>query len=187
MLDQTIKFATAKHDGQFRKHVGATGTKIPYISHPLEVMKMLWKWGIDEEGILVAAICHDLVEDTKTTKEEISELFGQQAADLVDELTFIGPTDREQRAILKAEYMKSFATSSIEALVMKLADRFCNVADKAVVDQENARIYFKKADSLFGAMWRREEEIKKRFGEKVFSRIVTTYVEETEALERNLR
>lgn len=171
---QAVRLATSLHHGQYRKRAGTTGIRIPYIVHPLEVMKLLWEWGIGDNTILCAAACHDVLEDTPFTEEELAETLSPRIAKIVEELTFIPPKDRD-KASAKAAYMDSFVGKSIESLVIKLADRFCNVEDLTLTDPPYSVIYFHKADSLFKTWDSRKEEIVERFGVIVQERIESSY------------
>ena len=68
------------HAGQVRK------SGEPYLSHPLEVAKILAELKLDEASICTGLL-HDTVEDTQATKEDIEELFGKDIANLVDGVT----------------------------------------------------------------------------------------------------
>src|SRR4026209_1800537 len=70
----------AAHAGQTRR------AGEPYISHPLAVAETLAEWHLDGQA-LVAALLHDVMEDTAITKAEIAETFGKPVADLVDGLS----------------------------------------------------------------------------------------------------
>src|SRR5664279_1328289 len=70
-------FADAAHRGQMR----ISGA--PYISHPLAVAETLAGWHLDAHA-LIAALLHDVMEDTAVTKEQIADRFGKVAAELVD-------------------------------------------------------------------------------------------------------
>src|SRR5215212_6477781 len=74
-IEQAYQVARAAHSGQYR----ASGE--PYITHPLAVAKILAEWHLDSQA-LMAALLHDVVEDTPTTKTEISKRFGKQVAEL---------------------------------------------------------------------------------------------------------
>ena len=69
-IEQAYEVARAAHSGQYR----ASGE--PYITHPLAVAKILAEWHLDAQA-LMAALMHDVVEDTQTTKSEISRRFGK--------------------------------------------------------------------------------------------------------------
>jgi len=77
-LIKAINFAARHHAGDFRK-----GTDIPYISHPFGAMNILMKNGINEENILIAALFHDLLEDTKVSCERIYFEFGFEVLGMV--------------------------------------------------------------------------------------------------------
>src|SRR5512146_2523749 len=76
-IEQAYAVARAAHSGQYR----ASGE--PYITHPLAVAKILAEWHLDAQA-LTAALLHDVVEDTPTTKSEISRRFGKAVGELVD-------------------------------------------------------------------------------------------------------
>lgn len=77
LLDRAVAFAAVKHSGQHRK-----GTNLPYITHVVEAMEIVSRMTEDEE-LRAAAVLHDTLEDTDTTKEELVRCFGQRVADLV--------------------------------------------------------------------------------------------------------
>lgn len=142
MLEEAIEVAHKWHKGQFRK----CGL-LPYIVHPLEVMKKLHSWGVRDEELLAAAVLHDTLEDTDIPVEEITP-FGEKVYQYVLEMT----RDPE---IPNKEYMKSFNQKSNEAVLIKAADRLCNCADYEQTDPKYATIYFKKAD----VVWDRIQQI----------------------------
>ena len=77
MVFKAIKFVAEAHQGHYRK-----GTKIPYILHLMNVMKILIEIGCDKE-IVTAGILHDVVEDTSVTIEQVERIFGKRVATLV--------------------------------------------------------------------------------------------------------
>ena len=81
-IDNAYKYAKEKHKGQFRK------TGEPYIIHPLQVAYILTSIKADKETI-IAALLHDTIEDTETSKKDIEEKFGEPVARLVDGVTKI--------------------------------------------------------------------------------------------------
>ena len=76
-LHKAIDYATEKHKGQFRK-----GTARPYIIHPLETLSIVMECH-PSATLAMAAVLHDVLEDTDTTYEEIVKEFGKDVADLV--------------------------------------------------------------------------------------------------------
>src|SRR3954469_4411629 len=76
-IEEAYEVARAAHSGQFRQ------SGEPYITHPLAVAKILAEWHLDAQAMM-AALLHDVIEDTPTTKSEIAKRFGKAVADLVD-------------------------------------------------------------------------------------------------------
>ncbi|MDQ3110992.1 MAG: HD domain-containing protein [Bacteroidota bacterium] len=117
-----ILFAATNHAGQFRKD-GVT----PYINHPIEVMHFLaFTADISDEEILMAAVLHDVVEDTSVTVEEIAQRFGQNVADIVLELTDDISLSKEER---KHQQLMACDGLSYGAKVIRISDKICNVYD----------------------------------------------------------
>ncbi|MCQ2479872.1 MAG: bifunctional (p)ppGpp synthetase/guanosine-3',5'-bis(diphosphate) 3'-pyrophosphohydrolase [Clostridia bacterium] len=79
-IDKAYEWARAAHDGQLR----FSGQ--PYIIHPIAVAQILADYGMDK-GSIIAALLHDIVEDTDATLEDVSKKFGQEIASIVDGLT----------------------------------------------------------------------------------------------------
>ena len=117
------RFAREKHKGQLRKF---EGENVPYVVHPTRVSMLVWRLTKDRT-LTTASILHDTIEDTKTKKKEIEKLFGEEVADLVVELT---SSRKEVRRHGKKEYLarKMAHDMSDDALIIKLADRYDNVA-----------------------------------------------------------
>ncbi len=112
--DQARAFAIEKHAAQ--KY-----GDLPYEVHLSAVREVLRSF--DHAGPLaVAAWLHDVVEDTATTKEEVSARFGDEVATLVVAVTGVGPNRKERNA---SAYAKIRATPA--AAILKLADRIANV------------------------------------------------------------
>ena len=173
-VEQAIVYAMESHKGTFRKD-SIEGHSLPYIFHPLEVIKCLWGWGIGNELMMRAAALHDVLEDcpqvTLTSFQGargfgIMDVFGKSVADLVVELTLAKNPDwtPEQSRKAKIEYMESFANKSLSALSIKLADRFCNVRDFMLTNPKYAYKYFRKADPVYTAAFNRRQEFLDAYG-----------------------
>src|SRR5689334_18145954 len=76
-IEEAYEVARAAHAGQYRQ------SGEPYITHPLAVAKILAEWHLDGQA-LMAALLHDVVEDTHTTKSEIAKRFGKPVPELGD-------------------------------------------------------------------------------------------------------
>lgn len=163
-LQATLDFASFKHRNKFRK-----GKCLPYISHPLEVLKMVQQWGITSLDMWKACLCHDVIEDTHTTYAELIEAIGKEASMFVGALTFkLDPKNPAPPNIQKSAYMASFSSAIIQALIIKVADRCCNTLDFLDTDPNYAEKYWHKADKLFEAFAVRESTIRQLFGDSVF-------------------
>lgn len=135
---EAFEFARSAHEGQFRKD-GTT----PYIIHPLQTAKILSEFFADEET-LIAALLHDVPEDTSRSLEEIEELFGTPVAFLVDGITKLS----------KVHYQNNMAARQVESLkklllhtardprviLIKLADRLHNMRTLQFVDKPEKRL-----------------------------------------------
>ncbi len=122
-LTRAISFAAKRHTLQKRK--GAD--EQPYINHPLEVLNLLTSIGkVEDFDILIAAVLHDTIEDTKTTKEEITELFGENACRMVLELTDDKTLPKEVRKQLQIEHAPHISKGAQQ---IKLCDKISNIGD----------------------------------------------------------
>jgi (p)ppGpp synthase/HD superfamily hydrolase len=114
-------FAAEKHSNQKRK--GAAGE--PYINHLIEVAGLVATALTERDAnIVIAALLHDTVEDTNTTREELIERFGTDVADLVAELTDDKSLPQAARKRLQIEHAPRL---SVRAQTIKLADKISNV------------------------------------------------------------
>lgn len=128
-------YAKEKHKGQFRR----TGEE--YIIHPLFVAYILTSINADKDTI-IAALLHDVVEDTETSKLDIKERFGEVPANLVDGVTKINninvSTDNEY---LTSYYKKIIVGMSedVRVIIIKLADRLHNMRTLYALDHEKQK------------------------------------------------
>src|SRR5437764_2282858 len=131
-IEQAYEVARAAHAGQYRQ------SGEPYITHPLAVAKILAEWHLDSQA-LVAALLHDVVEDTATTKAEIARTFGKPVADLVDGVSKI---DRIEFATLQHAQAENFRkmllamARDVRVILIKLADRLHNMRTLEAVPAE---------------------------------------------------
>ncbi len=167
LLEQAIALAVKSHAGQSRKYA-IRGHRLPYVVHPIEVMKTVWAWGAGDPVLLTAAVLHDVLEDSQVTYKELAKEFGEETAGIVKELTHDPKINGD-----KAEYLKQFATASVPALVVKLADRYCNITDCLLTDPSRVEAYFGKSAVLIDILQKRRPEISERFGEEVGTAIAS--------------
>jgi guanosine-3',5'-bis(diphosphate) 3'-pyrophosphohydrolase len=117
---KALNYALIKY-GDLKRKSG----NIPYYIHPLRITLILRAAGFSEfenEEIMIAALFHDLLEDTEITSEEIENKFGKKVASIVSELTISNNEEKEK-------YLKNLENASKEAKIIKLADRIDNLMD----------------------------------------------------------
>lgn len=121
-----LEYAKEKHKGQIRKGYNHK----PYITHPIEVSKLVEKYMKDDpemEKYKVAALLHDTLEDTDATYEELEKLFGKDIADIVQEVT---NNDDEKERLGKDVYLAlKLSGMKQKTLTLKLCDRLHNVTE----------------------------------------------------------
>jgi RelA/SpoT family (p)ppGpp synthetase len=123
LLNRAYVYAMKAHGAQTR----ASGD--PYFSHPLEVAAILTDLKLDDATI-VAALLHDVIEDTETTRAEIDRLFGEEIGYLVEGLTKIKRLDLVSKEAAQAENLRKLlvaVSNDIRVLLVKLADRLHNM------------------------------------------------------------
>jgi GTP diphosphokinase / guanosine-3',5'-bis(diphosphate) 3'-diphosphatase len=122
---RAAQFAAMKHRNQRRMDKEAT----PYINHPLALANVLWHEGrIRDARTIAAALLHDTVEDTRTTRAELARAFGKPIAAVVAEVTDNKRLDKKTRKRLQVEHAPQLSPS---AKLVKLADKICNLRDLA--------------------------------------------------------
>jgi GTP diphosphokinase / guanosine-3',5'-bis(diphosphate) 3'-diphosphatase len=123
LIVQAVAFAAEKHKTQRRKDADAS----PYINHPVALARILSvEAAVQDLNVLCAALLHDTVEDTETTLEELSSTFGEKIASIVAEVTDDKNLPKAIRKQLQIEHAPSL---SLEAKMVKLADKIANVRD----------------------------------------------------------
>lgn len=135
MLEKAYEVAKKAHEGQFR----FSGE--PYIIHPLAVAKILYDLGMDCES-MVAALLHDVVEDTDLTKDDIKNTFGEDVANLVEGVTKLGKVPiftKEEQQAENVRKMLMAMSQDIRVIIIKLADRIHNMRTLAFMKPHKRR------------------------------------------------
>ncbi|WP_410209464.1 RelA/SpoT family protein [Aquirhabdus sp.] len=155
LLDSQIKqvmdacaFADTAHLGVTRK------SGEPYIVHPIAVAEVLGNMRLDTES-LMAALLHDVIEDTEVSKEEIEQRFGQTVADIVDGLTKL--TVSNDKNDNKAATLRKILTATLNdprVIVIKLADRLHNMSTLAALKPDRRRAIASETLNIFVPMGR---------------------------------
>jgi hypothetical protein len=124
-LTKALSFAAEAHRNQRRK--GAA--QEPYINHLIEVLDLVVQTTSDDMDTLIAALLHDVVEDTPTTYEDVAKSFGERVAEIVRE-------NSDDMTLPKAERRRvriaAMARKSREARIVKIADVISNLRAIAV-------------------------------------------------------
>ncbi len=126
VIDRAFTIANEQHGDQKRK------SGEPYIIHPIAVCDILVDLGMDWQS-LVAALLHDVVEDTDYTIEQLTEDFGEEVAVLVDGVTKLGQVQinsSEAKEEAQAENIRKMLlamSKDIRVIIVKLADRVHNM------------------------------------------------------------
>jgi GTP diphosphokinase / guanosine-3',5'-bis(diphosphate) 3'-diphosphatase len=126
---EAYDFGAEKHLGQKR----LSGE--PYITHPVAVADILADLRLDADT-LVAAILHDVIEDTPTAKAEIASIFGQVVAELVDGVSKLDQIQFKNREEAQAESFRKMLLAmvrDIRVIMVKLADRMHNMRTLGVM------------------------------------------------------
>lgn len=128
LLQSAIEFAAVRHAGQVRK-----GTDIPYIVHPIEVMKIVAAITGDEE-VRAAAVLHDTKEDAGVTPQELTEWFGERVATLVCAESEDKREDQPEKdtwRIRKKETLEHIEKAERDIKIICLGDKLANMRDIA--------------------------------------------------------
>ncbi len=172
-LDHAIDVATKAHEGQKRK------SGEPYIIHPLDVARILIKWGMDIDTVL-AGVLHDTIEDTDLTFDTIESYFGRDVAFLVDGVTKVsrarsGMRDLDSYLPATKDNLTKLMIAigqDVRVIIIKLADRLHNMrtlehqppAKQKKIARETMEVFAPLADRLnMGRVRVQLEELSFRF------------------------
>ncbi|ALM54369.1 RelA/SpoT family protein [Halomonas huangheensis] len=145
-------YAEQAHDGQRRR------SGEPYVTHPLAVANILANMHMDHQS-LMAAMLHDVIEDTGVSKEALALQFGEPVAELVDGVSKLTQITFEDKAVAQAENFQKMVMAmsrDIRVIIVKLADRLHNMRTlgalrpdkKRRIARETLEIYARVASRL---------------------------------------
>ncbi len=166
--------AVQMHGTQVRK-----GSNVPYMIHVLGVAELVAHWGVSrssEPELWATIMLHDTIEDAGNTIKAIKAKYGSKVAGCVELLSFRHKlpdetSDAYQDA--KEAHLTAFKDKPIEAVLIKLADRFCNTLDfEKSGDRRYAAKYFKRAKGLTALIAWRSAEFINRFGEHTYNHLL---------------
>lgn len=134
-VERAYRFGAQAHAGQHR----LSGE--PYIQHPLSVAKILVEWRMDCPT-MIAAILHDVMEDTPTAKDQLTQIFGEEVARLVDGVSKLDQINFDSKAeAVAASFRKMILAmvGDIRVIMIKLADRLHNMRTINAMPQQKQR------------------------------------------------
>ncbi|WP_172148441.1 bifunctional GTP diphosphokinase/guanosine-3',5'-bis pyrophosphate 3'-pyrophosphohydrolase [Pseudomonas tumuqii] len=138
-------YAEQAHDGQRRRSGEA------YVTHPLAVANILADMHMDHQS-LMAAMLHDVIEDTGIAKEALNTQFGETVAELVDGVSKLTQMNFETKAEAQAENFQKMAMAmarDIRVILVKLADRLHNMRTLEVLSGEKRRRIAKETLEIY--------------------------------------
>lgn len=126
-IKKAIQFAARKHHGQFRKET----EPLPYVTHLFSVALLAAEDGADDD-IVTAALLHDTIEDTETTREEIASLFNERVAELVESVSEPKAVDGKTLDWKgkKSAYLSILEKAEDGAVIIAVADKIDNIESK---------------------------------------------------------
>ncbi|WP_218314064.1 RelA/SpoT family protein [Halomonas sp. 18071143] len=122
-VKRAFYYAEQAHDGQRRR------SGEPYVTHPLAVANILANMHMDHQS-LMAAMLHDVIEDTGVSKKALAAQFGKPVAELVDGVSKLTQITFEDKAVAQAENFQKMVLAmsrDIRVIIVKLADRLHNM------------------------------------------------------------
>ncbi len=122
-IRRAYEYARAAHGDQLRKDGS------PYITHPLAAAVIVAEMGLDEESV-IAALLHDVIEDTEVTHEDVAKQFGESVAAIVEgvtKLTKMRYTSKEEEQMENLRKMLLAMARDIRVVLIKMADRLHNM------------------------------------------------------------
>ncbi len=144
-------YAEQAHEGQRRR------SGEPYVTHPLAVAGILADMHMDHQS-LMAAMLHDVIEDTSISKQALEEQFGDSVADLVDGVSKLTRMEDQTRAEAQAENFQKMALAmakDIRVILVKLADRLHNMRTLGVLKPEKRRRIAKETLDMYAPIAQR--------------------------------
>ena len=145
LLKQAYVVAFDAHDGQMR----SSGD--PYITHPVAVARNLADMHLDHET-LMAALLHDVIEDTEVTGNELAELFGNTVAELVEGVSKLDKVSFSDKQEMQAENFRKMIMAMVQdirVILIKLADRTHNMRTLGALRPEKRRRIAKETLEIY--------------------------------------
>ena len=148
LIYDAYSFGKNAHEGQKRK------SGEPYFTHCIAVATILAEWGMDT-NIIISGLLHDTIEDTKVTRKDIKNKYGDDIIFLVESVTNLSGIKFNSRNQQKAEnFMKMFISfaNDIRAIIIKLADRLHNLRTVSYLSKMKQRRFALESKEIFSPL-----------------------------------
>lgn len=145
LIKRAYYYAEQAHDGQFRR------SGEPYVTHPLAVANILAEMQMDHQSV-IAALLHDVIEDTGVSKTALAEQFGDTIADMVDGVSKLTQIEFASKAEAQAENFQKMAmamANDIRVILVKLADRLHNMRTLGIMRPDKRRRIAKETLEIY--------------------------------------
>jgi len=178
-------YAEQAHDGQFRR------TGDPYVTHPLAVANILCDMHMDHQS-LMAAMLHDVIEDTGITKTAIKNQFGNTVAELVDGVSKLNKINFSTRAEAQAENFQKMAMAmakDLRVILVKIADRLHNMRTLGVLTPDKRRRIARETIDIYAPIANRlgMNNVRVEFEELGFTALYPMRARRIRAAVKNIR
>lgn len=150
-IKKAIQFVARKHHGHLRLET----EPLPYVTHLFSVALLVAEDGAHDD-IVTAALLHDTIEDTETTREEIISAFNEHVADLVEAVTEVKEKDGQTLSWRerKEDYLARLTDAPDDAVLIALADKIDNIESKLEAhEREGATILTRWKQPLESYFW----------------------------------
>ena len=147
-VDEAYLVGAAAHEGQCRK------SGEPYIFHPIAVARILAEMRLDSRS-LIAAILHDVLEDTEIKREALADQFGEDVVNMVEGVTKIGQVKFDSKEQAEAENFRKMLlamSKDIRVILIKLADRLHNMRTMESMPVEKQQRISKQTLDIYAAI-----------------------------------
>jgi guanosine-3',5'-bis(diphosphate) 3'-pyrophosphohydrolase len=184
LVRRAYYYAEQAHDGQYRR----TGEN--YVTHPLAVAEILREMHMDHQS-LIAAMLHDVIEDTGVTKEAIKGQFGETVANLVDGVSKLNQIEFSTRAEAQAENFQKMALAmakDIRVILVKIADRLHNMRTLEVLSPDKQKRISRETLEIYAPIANRlgMHNIRLEFEERGFKTLYPLRAPRIDAAVRNV-
>lgn len=179
VMDKVFMLTAQWHVSQRRKSI-----PIPYALHCAEVAKTVAYFGCHDPEVIAAALGHDLLEDTDCTPKLIHKVAGERVLRIIQDLTYKDENPKEHekdrgcaRRKRALDYYKTFSGRPIDSLLVKIADRFCNVHDYVRQGDANyAARYAFRIWPVYESFLTRKAEAEYNLGDEVVTHVIKALV-----------